>query len=109
MLSAAPDKKKYVKNIFKKLIKLPFSILEVKNINDSKFCFCSLLINHKMNSVDTKSNFLTCERREEEGMAGRVATPPVVSAEVTRLCRLETETSWTNNYLRRREKVTCCQ
>ena len=55
------------------------------------------------------NNLLTCERREEEGMAGRVATPPVVSAEVTRLCRLETETSWTNNYLRRREKVTCCQ
>ena len=25
------------------------------NINDSKFCYCSLLINHKMNFVDTKS------------------------------------------------------
>ena len=57
------------------------------------------LANIKYEDLKIKSlYFLTCERREEEGMAGRVATPPVVSAEVTRLCRLETDTaSWIEN------------
>ena len=37
---------------------IAFSILKVKNINDSMFCFCSLAINHKMNSLDTKSTVI---------------------------------------------------
>ena len=37
------------------LIKLPFSILQLLPSTTQSSAYCSLKINHKMNSVDTKS------------------------------------------------------
>ena len=61
-------------------------------INNSKFCYCSLSINYKMNFVDTKSTVITGKPDQDKRILRKIWSNAITTQAklelITRLCNL---------------------